>query len=125
MEGQERRSYKRSTRFQIEVEVSPEGEKWEAAQAADLSSSGLQLQSKQVFQENDIICLRLKIQSYFSNFHLETKGKIRRVQAQVRAQTQPQVLAQKPNMFAYGVEFIGLSQTDMIRIDECVHFAKY
>ena len=101
-----RRSFGRTDKVLCKLYVSKGAEKWTEVYAVNISAGGTKFISRNIeLQENDIIFVRVDVLSGFSEFVFKTKARISR----------------KEGNETYAVEFLDMSKTNQIMLDEIVH----
>lgn len=101
-----RRSFGRTDKVICKLYVSKGAEKWTEVYAVNISAGGTKFISRNiVLEEGDIIFVRVDVLSGLSEFVFKTKAKISR----------------KEGMETYAVEFLDMSKTNQIMLDEIVH----
>lgn len=101
-----RRSFGRTDKVICKLYVSKGAEKWTEVYAVNISAGGTKFISRNIeLQENDVIFVRIDVLSGFSEFVFKTKAKISR----------------KEGTETYAVEFLDMSKTNQIMLDEIIH----
>ncbi len=101
-----RRSFGRTDKVICKLYVSKGAEKWTEVYAANISAGGTKFISRNIMlEENDVIFVRIDVLSGFSEFVFKTKAKISR----------------KEGNETYAVEFLDMSKTNQIMLDEIIH----
>jgi len=101
-----RRSFGRTDKVICKLYVSKGAERWTEVYAVNISAGGTKFISRNIeLQEKDIIFVRIDVLSGFSEFVFKTKAKISR----------------KEGNETYAVEFLDMSKTNQIMLDEIIH----
>ena len=101
-----RRSFGRTDKVICKLYVSKGAERWTEVYASNISAGGTKFISRNINLEiGDIIFVRIDVLSGFSEFVFKTKAKISR----------------KENAETYAVEFLDMSKTNQIMLDEIIH----
>ncbi len=101
-----RRSFGRTDKVICKLYVSKGAEKWTEVYAVNISAGGTKFISRNIMlEENDVIFVRIDVLSGFSEFVFKTKAKIGR----------------KEGNETYAVEFLDMSKTNQIMLDEIIH----
>jgi len=101
-----RRSFGRTDKVICKLYISKGAEKWTEVYAVNISAGGTKFISRNiVLEESDIIFVRVDVLSGFSEFVFKTKAKISR----------------KEGNETYAVEFLEMSKTNQIMLDEIIH----
>lgn len=105
-ENKSRRSFGRTDKTLCKLYVSKGAEKWTEVYAVNISAGGTKFISRNiVLEENDVIFVRIDVLSGFSEFVFKTKAKISR----------------KENSETYAVQFLDMSKTNQIMLDEIIN----
>ncbi len=108
MQHNEKRVYQRGDHFECTAKVSEDGEKWFESKIIDLSSGGLLFISEKEYPQDTVLWFDILVEGFLSEFHVEVKGKVRRVQ-------------HVGTHYNHGIAFVDLDNDMKIRIDENVH----
>ena len=105
-DNKSRRSFGRTDKVLCKLYVSKGAEKWTEVYAVNISAGGTKFISRNIIlEENDVIFVRIDVLSGFSEFVFKTKAKISR----------------KEGSETYAVQFLDLSKTNQIMLDEIIH----
>lgn len=106
MENQDnQRLYQRGSHWGGRAKVSANGENWQNAEVADVSSGGLKFFSGVEYAEGDVLWFDLVLEGFLSEIAVKARGEVRRK-------------IPYGGRFQYGIRFKDLSPEKKIQIDE-------
>ena len=103
-----KRSYRRSSHFRGQAAVSRDGEHWEQADVANISSSGLNFRSATQYTKGELLWFDLILEGFLSKMEIKVMGEVRRK-------------ASYAENYQYGIRFKGLSPEKIVQLDANIH----
>ena len=112
MLGYNNRSYARISNWNIDAKLSEDGNQWFDANVIDIAASGLFFLTDRPYAEGDSLWFDMLIDPKIIEVHKKIKLKVKAIIRSDRGV--------KNNLRAFGAEFIEISDSDTIRLDELI-----